>query len=488
MKLKSNLKAVKTKDASPINDNISQRVDQMATPLWGGYYEDKGQNVYVKKISRALPQDLRLYPSIIESYRAQTKMSIKRSIMPETDGKAILSAIEKTKKEFSEGKFPANESAMNVYDLVASRIKALSGKSAEWFGIGSSEGSQLAGDTRLVIRDAYDAIEPAIQNLQAALIDKAEENVKAIFPGNEHSQLTQPISFGHFLMSFVEMFARDRSRIRNARSRMNESPFGSGTISGNSFNIGREMMSRALEFDKACSNSIDAINSYDCAMEFGSVATTCAINLSRLAQEMLNWHSSRNSYISFSNEFVAQSEVLPYKRDPRALEIVRSKAAKISGIAQSINISLSAFSMEYKCDYYSIVLNVIEAFDELLNATNAMSAMVANFTINRKAMKESASKAFSTAEDLVNWLIINANCSPSEAQSTSKKIIEFAINKNKKLSLLDLKELRQFNSKITEDVYSALIPSRAMISRRSGNGSNPVQIRKAIRAARRNHL
>jgi argininosuccinate lyase len=487
MKLKATPKQLKNKNSTAINDNLADKSAQMATPLWGGYYEDK-QNVHIKKLSRTLPLDLRLYPSAIESLRAQTKMCVKRNIIPEAEGRTILAAIEKVKKEFAEGKFPANDSALTVYDLLKSRICSIAGKASEWFGVASSDAAQIAGDTRLVIRDAYDAVDRAVYNIQAALIDKAEENVKAIFPGVSHSQLAQPISFGHYLMAFVEMFGRDRERIKEARSRMNESPFGSGSIAGNAFNVGRELMSRTLEFDKACSNSVDAMNSYDCAMEFGAVASICAINISRLAQEMINWHASRNAYISFSNEFVSQSEVLPYKRDPRALEMIRSKASKISGISQSINASLTAFSLEYKSDYYSIALNVIEAFDELVNISNAMSALVANFTINRKAMKEAASKQFSTAEDLVNWLMVNVGSTPNEAASTSKKIIEYAIDKGKKLSLLDLNELRKFDSKITEEIYSALIPSRAIIARRSGNGSNPVQIRKAIRAARRNYL
>lgn len=487
MKAKT-IKPTKELQSKPLNDNLSQAADQLATPLWGGYYEDKGQNIYLKKISKSLPQDLRLYPSALNSLRAQIRMGVKRNIIPETEGKSIISSLDKVKKEFLEGKLPANDSALNTYDLIKARVVALSGKAAEWIEITSSEGSQVAGDTKLMIRDAYDAIEPAIQNLQAALIDKAEENVKAIFPGTTHSQLTQPISFGHFLMSFVEMFGRDRARIKDARKRMNESPFASGTIAGNSFNMNREMISRALEFDKACANSVDAMNSYDDAIEFATAASTCAVNISRLAQEMINWHSSRNCYISFSNDFVAQSEVLPYKRDPRALELIRSKAAKLIGLAASIQTLLAGSTMEFKADYTSISLSVIEIFDELLNAVHALSALVANFTINRKAMKEAASRNFSTAEDLVNWLINNASCSPKEAQNTSKKIIEFAINKNKKLSLLEIAELCKFNSKITDEIYSALIPSRAMISRRSGNGSNPVQIRKAIRAARRNFL
>jgi argininosuccinate lyase len=289
-------------------------------------------------------------------------------------------------------------------------------------------------------------------------------------------------------MAYVEMFARDRSRVKDGRKRMNESPFASGELVGNAFNLSREMVGRILGFDKACSNSIDAINDRDYVFDFLAFVSSCAVHLSRLAEELIYWHNTNNNYIAFSNAFVSQSQVLPYRRDPEVLGGIRGKAAKAIGSLTSSLSAIKNLKLAYANDYNELCEPVIDSYDSLLNSLNAMAALIADFTINRKQMKEAASSNFSTAIDLVDWLIQNAGLTPNKAQDKSRQIIEYAINKGKKLSLLEIEELKAIEPKITDDVYSVLIPSRAMISRRSGNGSNPVQIRKAIRAARRNYL
>jgi argininosuccinate lyase len=281
---------------------------------------------------------------------------------------------------------------------------------------------------------------------------------------------------------------RDRSRIADARVRMNESPYSSGDISGTSFNYNIEMPARILGFSKASNNSVDAICSRDYAIEFLAIAANSIITLSRLSGEMIDWHSTSRKFIEFSNAFVEQSEVLPYKRDPEALEMIRAKSAKVCGGLSTVMMIVKGLPMEYSGDYREISEPVISSYDNLLNCLNTMSAMVADFTTNRKKMKEAASQEFSTTIDLVEWLLQNVTPSQSEAQRISREIVEYAITKGKKLSLLELTELKKIEPKINNDVYSALIPSRAMIGRRSGNGSNPVQIRKAIRAARREYL
>lgn len=476
-------------EAGSSNDNLSSLIQvegEMAIPLWGGH--SKGKNEPTQKIISTANFDKRLSAVAVESMKAQIKMHVKRNIIPESAGKAIAEALEIIKKELIDGKFVFDESAKNIYENIYSRVKHIAGNAVEWLNVARAQSNQTTGDFKLWVRDAYDTLDSSIQNLQAALIDKAEENVKTIFPGIAHDQLTQPASFGHHLMAYVEMFARDRSRVKDGRKRMNESPFASGELVGNAFNLSREMVGRILGFDKACSNSIDAINDRDYVFDFLAFVSSCAVHLSRLAEELIYWHNTNNNYIAFSNAFVSQSQVLPYRRDPEVLGGIRGKAAKAIG---SLTASLSAIKnlkLAYANDYNELCEPVIDSYDSLLNSLNAMAALIADFTINRKQMKEAASSNFSTAIDLVDWLIQNAGLTPNKAQDKSRQIIEYAINKGKKLSLLEIEELKAIEPKITDDVYSVLIPSRAMISRRSGNGSNPVQIRKAIRAARRNYL
>jgi argininosuccinate lyase len=470
------------------NDNVVSSIakEALATPLWGGHFS-KGANKFTQKLVATLGQDRRYYSVAIESLKAQMRMVFKRNVVAEAEGRVVIEVLDKLKKEIVDGKFVFDE-GKDIYECIYNKLKKANEKAAQWLNVARSSSNQVAGDLKLWVRDAYDTLDSSLQNLQAALIDKAEENVKTLFPGYSNNQLVQPISFGHFLMAFVEMFGRDRSRIKDARKRMNESPFVAGEIAGNSFNVSREMVARSLGFDKASSNSIDAIASRDFVVEFLSFAATSSMHLSRIAEEMLRWHNSQNNYIAFSNEFVTQSQVVPYKRDPEAVEMIRGKASKIYGALVCVLTTLKALPVQFSSDLKDLSEPVFESYDTLLNAVNAMSALIADFKINRKQMKEAASHSYSTAIDLVDWLIQNIGYTPEKAQEKSRQIIEYSINKGKKLSLLDLKELKAIEPKITDNIYSVLIPSRALISRRSGSGSNPVQIRKIIRAARRNYL
>lgn len=476
-----------------LNDNASSSVSSLSfveglsLPLWGGHFV-KGANEFNNKILTTISNDKRLYAVFIESCKAQFKVSMKRGIVTESIGRNICDALDKIRNEIAEGNFEFKESQKSIYENIEYRLKELVGKDHEWFSVARAQSNQVAGDLRCWVKDACETLDSALQNLQAALLDKAEENVKTIFPGAAHAQLTQPVSFGHHLMAYVEMMARDRSRFKDAHDRMNMSPYGSGDIAGNSFNISREMMARSLGFDKACQNSVDAINDRDFVVEFTSCASVAAMHISRLATEMINWHSSQNGYISFSGTFVTQSVVVPYKRDPETLEGIRGKTGKVYGALFNVLSTMKGLPLEYSFDYQEAIEPTMDAFDSLLMCINSMAALVADFKINRKQMKEAASHSFSTAIDLVDWLVQNCDLTPVEAQETSRNIIEYAINKGKKLSLLDVKEMQKFNKKINDDIYSALIPSRAMILRRSGNGSNPVQVRKAIRVARRKYL
>ncbi len=431
--------------------------------------------------------DYQLYPYAIISLKAQFKMHIKREVIPEYEGKQLIDALTKVEKEFSDIKSFSDQTG-SIYELIEARVAKIAPEAYEWYSVARSQTVQSAGDLRLWIRDSIDVLDLSLQDLQSNLIARAEGSVKTIFPANSNSQLFQPSSFGHHLLAFIEMFGRDRNRLKHARERVNESPFGSGEIVGNSFNINREMVARALSFDRSMHNSIDAVCSSDFVIEFLSVISNSFVNISRLAGEMISWHSSKNNYIKFNSNLVVQSAVLPYKRDQVALEAMRSKSSKaISSLMAALSI-YKDLPLESSADYKEIVEIVFNAFNDLKNSISILSTMVPSFILNRKVIKEAACRDFSTAQDLVDWIVQKSKISINEARARVRSIIEYAVENDKKLSLLELHELKKFEPAADEDIYSVLIPSRAIISRRSGNGSNPVQIRKALRSARRRYL
>jgi len=243
-----------------------------------------------------------------------------------------------------------------------------------------------------------------------------------------------------------------------------------------------------MGFDKASANSIDSVSDRDFVIEFASFASICATHLSRIAEDMLFWHNPNNNFIAFSNAFVVQSSLTPYKRDPKIIELVRSKAGRIYGALINVITIMKGLPVAFAQDLQEVTEPVFDTYDTLLNSINVMAALTADFIVNRKEMKEAAQYGFATSQDLVNWLVINTNATTKQAIKTAQKIIKLALTKDTKLSLLALSELKAIEPKITDEIYSVLINSRAVISRRSYGGTNPVQVRKAIRVARRKYI
>lgn len=484
-KIKSNLEttAGTSSNLSSSNDNSTASIESYAMPLWGGHF-GRGINIIVDQVTSSINFERKYAALTIESLQSEIRMKRKRKIISEESATRTISSLDQVLKEITEGRISLDRST-SLYELIFDRVNEISPTDFDSLRTGHSHASQVAGDLRCYVRESYDSIDTSIQTLQASLVDKAEENVKSIFPGVFNNQLSQPTSFGHHLMAYVEMFSRDRSRVRDARRRMNESPYCSGDISGNLFNLNREMVARGLNFERAISNSVDANNSRDFAIEFLSVLSITANNISRFASDIISWHSTEHGFISFSNDFIEQSQITPYSRAPKALESVRSRCAKIYGDLQSSLSILNGLPMSFSNDLLLLGDMVNDAFEQINISLKTIAIAVADMKINRKRMKEAASHSYSTAKDLVDWLVINCGMTVSESECKSRDIIEYAINKGKKLSLLELSEIKQIVPQANDEIYSVLIPSRSLIARRSGGGSNPVQLRKSIRAAKR---
>ena len=471
------------------NDNAAlfEESEEIVMPRWGGEFVEKRNAV--KDAIRSQGYDKRMYAVAIESMKVQMRMHAKRHIISDAHAAEIMKILTKIKKDMSEGKMDFNSDSQDIYQVINEKVEAVLGKEiADQMLVARSKSDQVTGDLRIWIRDAYDGLDAALQNLQSALLDKAEENVKTIMPGLSNSQLTQPISFGHYLMSYVEMLARDRSRIKDARVRLNESPYGSGDIGGSEFNLNRDSVARLLGFESSSSNSIDSVASRDFVVEFLSCASMASMHLSRLSEDLISMHANDNSFLSFSNDLVAQHKILPFRRDPEALEAVRGRTGMVYGALMNVLTVLKGLPTQFCQDLTMVSQPVFEVYDLVSNSAEVVSVFIADCLINKRKLKEVATRNYSTATDLMNWLIINLGMPLERAESTTREIVEYSVSKSKKLSLLSIEELQGIEPRITNDVYSVLIPSRAMINRRSGNGTNPVQIRKAIRFARRANL
>lgn len=488
---KTNTKPDLNMEFANSNDNISSALSKMEggmKPLWGGFFNNS-TNALTQKMLSTIKVDKRLYAIAIESTKAIMRMHIKRSIITTEVGTKLLEGLDTIRKEIAEGNFKIDSDVCDVYDAIEKKLSQLVGENVDFLYTARSKNDQIAGDLKLWIRDAYDGLDAVLQNLQAAIIYKAEENVKTWFPGYTHMQAEQPISLAHQLLAYVEMIGRDRSRIKDARARLNShSPYGSHNLGGSEFHLNLGMVARALDFDKASLNSIDAVSDRDYVVEFAANASISAMHLSRIAEDLLFWQSPNNNFISFSNAFVEQNPMTPYKRDPKIIELVRGKTGKVYGSLVSVLTTLKGLPVSFSRDLQEVAEPIFESYDALFNSVNVMAALVTDFIINRKEMKEAAQYGFSTCTDVMNWLMIHAKATPKQAVVLTKKIIDLAVSKDTKLSLLELEELQAIHPKINNEIYRVLIASRAVISRRTTGGTNPVQSRKVIRSAKRRYL
>lgn len=466
------------------NDNKKGTSDKQKKPSWK--LAKKENKTIQEFLGSSSQEQMHLLPYAIDSMSAQFKMHAKREIIPANAADALMTAMDQIRKEISDGKFEMSHPS--IYESISARVKQLAPKAHDFMDVARSDSYQAAGDFKMWVRNALHTLDKSMQSLQAKVIDRAEDTTKTLFPAQAHNNITQPTTMAHHLISYVEMLSRDRKRVAAAVSIMNESPFSSGEVAGNSFNLNREMVARQLSFNSASNNSVDAVASRDFATSFLHVAATCFANLSRMATEMLAWQSTRYGYVNFSSELARPNSAMPYRRDQLTLEAIKGKAGKAIGMTASALSIMKDAPMQASSEYDEMISMCADTFNDLNASLKAMSVAMSDFSINRKTLKEASSKQFSVALDLVDWIIQKSGGGRPQAEAKVRDIIDYALSKGKKLSLLEVKELQAIEPSIDDDVYRVLIPSRAVTSRRSGAGSNPVQVRKYIRAAKRNML
>jgi argininosuccinate lyase len=330
------------------------------------------------------------------------------------------------------------------------------------------------------VRDACDATVTMIQDLQRALLEKAEAHADALMPGFTHLQPAQPVTFGHHLMAYVEMFGRDASRFADARARMNESPLGSAALAGSPFPIDREQTAKALGFDRPMGNSLDGVSDRDFALESLSAASICAGHLSRFAEELVIWTTPQFGFVKLSDAFSTGSSIMPQKRNPDAAELVRAKTGRINGALVALTTVMKGLPLAYSKDMQEDKPPVFEAFDSLELALKAMAGMVRDLEPQREKMAAAAGAGFSTATDLADWLVRELNLPFREAHHVTGRAVKRAEALGVDLAQLPLEELQSLEARVTSDVYKVLTPEASCASRTSYGGTAPAQVRSQI--------
>lgn len=397
------------------------------------------------------------------------------------DADSIKSGLQTIHDEIASGSFKFKIALEDIHMNIEGRLHELIGEQAGKLHTARSRNDQVATSFRLWTRDHCDAAIVGINQLILVLLDQAEIGSEIVMPGFTHLQTAQPITWGHHMMAYVEMFNRDMGRFKDARARMNESPLGAAALAGTSFPIDRVFTSNDLGFDRPMGNSIDAVSDRDFALEYLASASITSIHLSRLAEEIVLWCSDRFSFAQLGDSFTTGSSIMPQKRNPDAAELVRAKSGRINGSLLALFTIIKGLPLAYSKDLQEDKEQMFDAVDSLEICLAAMSAMIKELTPNKDQLKEAAGSSFSTATDLADWLVRETSMPFREAHATVSELVKRAEAKDVELKALPLEECQDVCSKITSNALEVLDPEISVNSRTSYGGTAPVRVREQIR-------
>jgi argininosuccinate lyase len=452
----------------------------MTNTMWGGRFAASPAQI-MEEINASIDFDKRLWRHDILASQAHVAMLGATGIVTAKEAQEITRGLDQIMAEIEAGTFKFSRALEDIHLNVESRLTELIGPVAGKLHTARSRNDQVATDFRLYVREETGTIGGALAALQLALATKALEHAGTVMPGFTHLQTAQPITFGHHLLAYVEMLGRDRGRFVDAAKRLNESPLGAAALAGTPFPIDRAATASALGFAKPAANSLDAVSDRDFALEALAAASICAMHLSRLAEEIVNWTSPQWGFARLSDQFTTGSSIMPQKRNPDAAELVRAKTGRIAGAFQALLMVMKGLPLAYAKDMQEDKEPVFDALDALKLGIAAMTGMVADLEPDVKAMKRAASAGHSTATDLADWLVLNLGLPFREAHHVTGKLVALAESRGCDLKKLPLSELKAVEKRITEQVYPALDVAGSVKSRTSYGGTAPSNVKREAR-------
>ena len=450
---------------------------------WGGRFGSKPAEL-MTRINASIGFDKRLWREDIAASKAHAAMLGEQGIVSKADVAAILEGLDQIAAEYERDGVPERLELEDIHMTVESRLAELIGSAAGRLHTARSRNDQVATDFRLWVRNACGEAIDAIRSLQRALVERADEHADTVMPGFTHLQVAQPVTLGHHLMAYFEMLRRDLSRFSDASGRMNQSPLGSAALAGTGFPIDRHATATALGFDGPTANSLDSVSDRDFALDYLSAAMQCSLHLSRLAEELIVWASAPFGFIKLSDQFSTGSSIMPQKRNPDAAELVRGHSGRILGTLMSLAVTMKGLPLAYSKDMQDDKEPVFEARDLLLLSLEALAGMLETVEFIPQRMRSAAASGFSTATDLADWLVREADVPFREAHHITGRAVKAAEDAGCDLSELPLAQLTAIDGRIDDRVYSVLGVDASVRSRGSYGGTSPVRVREQIAAAR----
>jgi argininosuccinate lyase len=452
----------------------------MSNQMWGGRFS-ASPSAIMEEINASIGFDYRLALQDIEGSKAHAEMLAQTGILSHADAEVIRNGLDAIALEIEAKTFKFSRALEDIHMNIEARLAELIGPVAGRLHTARSRNDQVALDFRLWIRESIGTLDQQLRALQLALAEKAFRHAASLMPGFTHLQPAQPVTFGHHLLAYVEMFWRDRLRFRDAKARLNESPLGAVALAGTSFPIDRTMTAKALGFNRPTANSLDSVADRDFVLETLSAASICAIHLSRLAEEIVLWAGPQFGFLSLSDEFSTGSSIMPQKRNPDAAELIRAKAGRIIGALNALLIVMKGLPLAYSKDLQEDKEGTFDAVHSLSLCLSAMNGMAADFTPDVKRMKAAARSGYATATDLADWLVRTVKIPFREAHHITGRLVAVAEAQNKGLEKLSLAEMQAVEPRISEEVFRVLGAENSVRSRTSYGGTAPKNVRAQAR-------
>ncbi len=450
-----------------------------ANTMWGGRFA-AGPDAIMEAINASISFDQRMVRQDIEGSRAHAAMLAATGILRDSDVEAIREGLLTVLSEIEGGDFAFSTALEDIHMNVEARLTELVGPAAGRLHTARSRNDQVATDFKLWVRDQMKAAITGLEALMRALVAQADAGADWVMPGFTHLQTAQPVTWGHHMLAYVEMFARDRGRFADAYHRMNECPLGAAALAGTSFPIDREMTAKALGFDRPAANSLDAVSDRDFALEFLSAASICAMHLSRFAEELVIWSSAQFRFVSLSDRFSTGSSIMPQKKNPDAAELIRAKIGRIFGANVALMTVMKGLPLAYSKDMQEDKEQVFDAADNLMLALAAMEGMVGDMQARVPELEAAAASGFSTATDLADWLVHSLDMPFRDAHHVTGSLVKLAEDKGCDLPDLSLDDMQSVHGAITDDVFGVLGVHNSVASRTSYGGTAPVRVREQV--------
>ena len=447
----------------------------MSNKMWGGRFSERPDAI-MEEINVSIDVDRHLYAQDIAASKAHAAMLAAQGIITSSDAKNIGKGLDTILSEIDKGSFDFKRALEDIHMNVESRLGELIGPASGRLHTARSRNDQVATDFRLYVRDTIDETDAALAAFQHALVERAIEHAATVMPGFTHLQTAQPVTFGHHLLAYVEMAARDRGRLADARKRLNESPLGAAALAGTSFPIDRQATAKALGFDRPMANSLDAVSDRDFVLETLSAAAIAAMHLSRFAEEIVIWTSPLVGLVRLSDKFTTGSSIMPQKRNPDAAELIRAKIGRILGSLTSLLVVMKGLPLAYSKDMQEDKEVAFDALDALSLSLAAMTGMVSDMQPNRQKMHASASAGFSTATDVADWLVRELNIPFRDAHHITGQVVALAESKNCGLEGLTIEDFKSVDERIDSRIHKVLTVEASVAARKSYGGTAPINV------------